>query len=405
MRNFDNIIKKSLKESLRGKVEELEGKLKGDFNEWDQTVTISAQPTDIAEEDIEEGNVFSKMRCKAVCSNKKTFTVGKKTFNLKGLDPNEKQTCGCDGEMDEAILKSVHEEDEKWIQGAIEKPGSLRKKLGVKKDEKIPTEKLKDLKSKLHKKAEGDKKLSKSDSSLSKQVNLALNLKKMKESVQFTEDEVIDLIERLVQEEVEATGLRKTKKVQGASKKENEDYYKSVTKKMKDYLKDGSKGEYSTNPEIFPAGNGELAKMSKKAYVPSDAVQDYIDTFAYGGGMQNLMYDEIKPDEDWMELNIGGSSKTGNSDEYANAVKTPTNKKMVKTQKDNVYGNYKRNTSYKRQPQPIDYSGDKQTKGKLGKTLKTLNQLESVQDDKSKKKLNEEFDRMKNLMGYNQKTQ
>lgn len=30
-----------------------------------------------------------------------------------------------------------------WIQGAIKKPGSLRKSLGVKKGEKIPTAKLK----------------------------------------------------------------------------------------------------------------------------------------------------------------------------------------------------------------------------------------------------------------------
>ena len=31
---------------------------------------------------------------------------------------------------------------EKWIQKAIKKPGALRKSLGVKKGEKIPTKKL-----------------------------------------------------------------------------------------------------------------------------------------------------------------------------------------------------------------------------------------------------------------------
>ncbi|CAJ3456132.1 Uncharacterised protein [Burkholderia pseudomallei] len=30
----------------------------------------------------------------------------------------------------------------KWIRGAIEKPGALRKELGVKKGEKIPAKKL-----------------------------------------------------------------------------------------------------------------------------------------------------------------------------------------------------------------------------------------------------------------------
>ncbi len=36
---------------------------------------------------------------------------------------------------------------------------------------------------------------------------------------------------------------------------------KSLEKKMKDYLKDGSKGKFDMNPDIFPIGNGELAKM------------------------------------------------------------------------------------------------------------------------------------------------
>ena len=32
--------------------------------------------------------------------------------------------------------------DKKWIQGAIKKPGALRKELGVKKGETIPAKKL-----------------------------------------------------------------------------------------------------------------------------------------------------------------------------------------------------------------------------------------------------------------------
>lgn len=38
---------------------------------------------------------------------------------------------------------SVHEEDKKWIQGAIKKPGALHKELGVPEGEKIPASKLK----------------------------------------------------------------------------------------------------------------------------------------------------------------------------------------------------------------------------------------------------------------------
>ena len=60
-----------------------------------------------------------------------------------------------------------------------------------------------------------------------------------------------------------------------------------VKKKMRDYLKDGSKGEYTESPKHFPKGNGELAKMDKKAYVPSDAVQDYTDNFT-AAALENL---------------------------------------------------------------------------------------------------------------------
>ena len=38
---------------------------------------------------------------------------------------------------------SVHEEDKKWIQGAIKKPGALHRELGVPEGEKIPASKLK----------------------------------------------------------------------------------------------------------------------------------------------------------------------------------------------------------------------------------------------------------------------
>ena len=60
-------------------------------------------------------------------------------------------------------------------------------------------------------------------------------------------------------------GLEVYKKAHNGSGKENNDYIKDVTKKMKDYLKDGSKGEYEMNPKIFPVGNGELEKRDKNA--------------------------------------------------------------------------------------------------------------------------------------------
>jgi hypothetical protein len=224
----------------------------------------------------------------------------------------------------------------------------------------------------------------------------------VKESIKLTETEMIDLIERIVKEEkLKATakhkGLATYEKAHKGSGNENEDYLKSVTKKMKDYLKDGSKGEYDTNPKIFPKGNGELAKMDKKAYVPSDAVKDYIDNFT-AAGLENLDYDEIQPNEEWVSDNIVGSSRTGNNPKWANTGESDVNEKRNKIRKDNYLAKLKRK-AYNKAPQPavIDKSGN-------DKGTNILTKLESV-EEKTQGKINEEFERMKNLISYNQKTQ
>lgn len=249
------------------------------------------------------------------------------------------------------------------------------------------------------------------------------HVKESKKSLQLTENELIDVIEKLVKEEIEKESkvkdnIRKTAKPRGlatyekavkGSKTENDDYIKSVTKKMKDYLKDASKGDYDMNPKIFPAGNGQLAKMDKKAYIPSSAVEDYTDNFT-AAGQENLVYDEINPNEEWITDNIEGSSRTGNNSEWANAVETPTNKKRNKIRKDNLLGQVKAQ-AYNKAPQPIvtDEAGESTSGGhsnlKLNnKANKILKQLEST-EEKNDKLIKEEFSKMNHLIKYNRKTQ
>jgi hypothetical protein len=225
---------------------------------------------------------------------------------------------------------------------------------------------------------------------------------KNKKSITMTESEMISFIEKIVTEEkLKATaqhkGLSTYEKAHKGSGKENDEYLKSVTKKMKEYLKDGSKGDYDTNPEIFPKGNGELAKMDKKAYIPSDAVKDYIDNFT-AAGLENLDYDEIHPNEDWVDDNVEGSSRTGNNPEWANTGKSDVNKKRNKIRKDNLLAKVKRK-AYNKSAQPVvqdTQEGDKANK--------ILMKLEST-DEKKTQKINEEFDRMKQLLNYSKKTQ
>ncbi len=223
-----------------------------------------------------------------------------------------------------------------------------------------------------------------------------------KNTITMTEGELINFIEKIIKEEkLKATtkhkGLATYEKAHKGSGKENEDYLKSVTKKLKDYLKDGSKGDYETEPDFFPKGNGELGDMKKKAYIPSDAVQDYVDNLT-AAGQENLDYDEIHPNEDWVSDNIEGSSRTGNNPEWANTGKSDVNKKRNEIREKNMLAKIKRK-AYNKAPQPVvtDETGDTGT-GKL------MMKLES-ENEKTTQKLNEEFDRMKQLLGYSQKTQ
>jgi hypothetical protein len=235
----------------------------------------------------------------------------------------------------------------------------------------------------------GDGKITKKDVLLGRGV-------KLKESLQLTEDELVELIEKIVKEQTE---VKETNSSLKKSKTENDDYIKSVTKKMKEYLKDASKGEYDMNPEQFPKGNGELAKMAKKAYTPSGAVEEYIENFAYSPGMENLQYDEIKPNDEWLEKTIEGSSMTGNG-KGGNAIDTGLGKKINTKRKKNLYG-VEKNRSYNRVPQPVDNAGEVKGADKLNNMFKELGES----DEKKTKLINEDMDKIKHLLGYKKKTQ
>lgn len=225
----------------------------------------------------------------------------------------------------------------------------------------------------------------------------------------LSENELIDLIEKIVVEE-KAKGLQVYDKVHNEDGKENEQALKDVAKKMEKYLKDGSNEKFNAEPTHFPKGNGELKKMSKKAYTPSDAVDEYIEAFAYPG-QTNLRFDEIKPNDELIQKYLEGDSTTGNAqvDEDGKALGNVTpdevGKKFKKNYDENLYGIEQAEGSYKRVTQPVDQAGEGTTTGKLRKkSNKILNTLESV-EEKKKAKLNEELNKIQKITNYNQKTQ
>jgi hypothetical protein len=189
---------------------------------------------------------------------------------------------------------------------------------------------------------------------------------------------------------------------------------------MKDYLKDSSKGSFEMNPEDFPQSNYDMEKEhNEMKYHPSDAVEEYIEAFAYPG-MTNLVYDEIKPDDEMIDKQIKGDSKNGNAvtskdgKALGNVSKRSqkTGERFKKNFDENLYGAEQMNVSYKRQPQPVDVGGTKKVdgtlksirKGSTDKAQKIMNQLESTEDKKSKI-ISEEMEKMKNLISYDRKTQ
>jgi hypothetical protein len=260
------------------------------------------------------------------------------------------------------------------------------------------------------------------------------NVKENKNTLSLSEDELIDMIEGIVMEQItkdsaeknnfgvtKPQGLKKTEKAQSASKKENDDYATEVVKKMKDYMKDMflGGGKYDENPDDFPQSNYQMDKDSKiMKYNPSEAVDEYIEAFAYPG-MTNLVYDEIKPDDEMIEKQIKGDSKNGNAitgkdgKALGNVSKRSekTGERFKKNFDENLYGAEQMNVSYKRQSQPVDIAGEKKESGKLSskktstqKAQKIMNQLESV-ESKTTKIITEDLAKMRNLISYNRKTQ
>lgn len=359
---------------------------------------------ELEESETEEGNAFTGALSKAKKEGKDSFEVDGKKYDVK---------------------ESEKEMNEKWKGDVKVKQTGEYSDMTI---EEINSE-IKKLKSKNDKAKEAGKKVPQADRTKMSQLYFAKRAKqdwkgkgkaKVTESLIFTEREIISLIEHMVNEEKkfrmsEPKGYQEYEKAHKADKKENEDYLKSVAKKMTDYLKGASDKESKyemKETQKFPTENGG----KRKKYTPSEAVDEYIDAFSYPG-QTNLVYDEIKPNDEWIEANLVGSSKTGNAQvdkdgkALGNVVPSEVGEKFLKNFKDNLYGQEQQDASYKRQPQPVDQAGEETERGSLkskrGKKTSqgVLNKLEESIDEKQSLKLNEEFGRMQQLMGYKQKTQ
>jgi len=336
---------------------------------------------DLEEEDVEEGNAFSGALSAARKRGDKTFRVGGKTYPVEESYITEKWKGDVEVEQTGEYADMSVEEIDSAIK-KLKKRNAELKRLG----KKVPSssrEKMGQLYFAKRAKKDWPGK----------------GKAKVEESrLIFTESEMISLIESIVLEE-KRKKLTKAdtylKSSLGQSKKQEEDYIDSVVKKMKDYLKTGSKGKYEMSPKGFPKGNGELAKMDKMAYVPSKTVDEYITNFT-AAALENLDYDSFEPNEERVSKYLKGSSETGNNPKWANAVETPVNDMRDKVRKNNYLAKLKKK-AYNKSPQPVvsDKSGSESGADKIMMKLESVNGGEVIN----------EMEKMKSLIGYNRKTQ
>ena len=396
-----------MKEKLYGKQNKLDKNKNGkidaeDFRmlrkqQHEETLYEVEFEKEMDEAETEEGNAFTGALAKAKKEGKDSFSVDGKKYEV-----SEKW----EGDVD---VKQTGE----YSDMSIEELNAAIKKQKAKND----------------KTKESGKKVSHADRTKMSQLYFAKRAKqgwkgkgkaKVTESLIFTENELISMIEKMVNEEKkfksgEAQGYKEYEKVHKADKKENEDYLKLVAKKMTDYLKGMSDKESKyemKETQKFPTENGG----KRKKYTPSEAVEEYIDAFSYPG-QTNLVYDEIKPNDEKIEKYLKGDSTTGNAQvdkdgkALGNVVPSNVGDKFFQNFKDNLYGQEQQDASYKRQPQPVDQAGEETERGSLKskrgkKTAQSvLNKVEESVNSKQKQKLTEEFEKIQKLIGYNKKTQ
>lgn len=337
---------------------------------------------EIDEEDVWEGNEFTGELAKARERGDDYFTVDDKKYKVR----NEGS--------DKFIQKATKDMDKKGTTGNFKK-WCERHDL-TNEDGEVTKSCI-------------DKAMKSNDTKVIKMATFAANVggflgsnkgkkkKTVKESALFTESEIISIIENIVKEEKDNIkkgshkGLDTYNKIHKESGKENDDYIKALTKKMNEYQKPGSKVKYDMNPEEFPVANGD---MDKKAFELSDEGEDFNYEIA---GLQIPVSDGIDHNEESIKNHYLGSSKTGN-EPGGNALKSKANKRHYEFTERKTLKKLK-DQSYKRVPSPVFNEKPGTEKGK-GMNIK----LESVEDNKTQK-INEEFNKIKNLISYDRKTQ
>jgi hypothetical protein len=205
----------------------------------------------------------------------------------------------------------------------------------------------------------------------------------MKKVITLSETEMTELLKKIILEAAGKNMDATTATAISNSGKQNNDALKAVQKKIKDYL--SFKG--NDDPE-FP---NQIGKKEEKMARQNTDAQDDVVADNRGRGPQDLDYDTdgiddngepSKKFQERLKKSLVGSSEMGNPSDAANAIKTDVGEKMVK------------NIERRRENLRMEPIYPKEAVPVKTKTEKQVN-----------RPVNEEIERMRQMVSYNKKTQ
>jgi hypothetical protein len=325
------IIEKGSYESQEDMIDKLD-EMNDQLEETDNMENTEKQPM--------EGNEFSGALKAAKDAGEKTFTVDGKEYDV----------------------------EECWSKQMEEELHGNQDKIDADKDGKISAN---DFKMLLKKKSDVDETEEPCDECGSGMTSV----NEGKKVLRLTESEMIKVIKQIVKESI--PGLEALNKAKKGTETETNSHMANVEKEMKKQASfDGN-----DNPE-FPK---QVNKGEKVARVNSEKEDEEV-ADNRGGGMEDLDYTN-EPSENFkkrLKMALEGDALMGNSNEYANAVKTDTGKNLAKKvlRKD------------KKEDEAPMYHKDVQPSREVNESKFKFSEL-----------LNEEISKMKNIASYNKKTQ
>lgn len=301
-----------------------------------------------------EGNEFSGALKAAKDAGEETFTVDGKEYNVEECwtKQMEEELVGGQKNLDKNHNGKIDGQDFKILKGKKEEP----------KEEEECDEC-------------GDMKESTCEKCGKEICECGSNMyESKKKKIRLKESELIELINKMVTESI--PGLDAVKNAHNADK-ETKQHLSDVEKKMKD----SASFDGNDNPEFpKPIGKGE-----KVARENSDEENEFVED-TRGGTPLDLDYDSepSKQFKDRLKKALEGDATTGNSQEYANVIKSDLGKNLAKQaeRKD------------KKEDEKPMYNKDTQP-------TKSVNESTFKMSDV----LNEEIKKMKDMVNYNKKTQ